>query len=445
MPFEKPFDIVMPPLSQTSDTLILTAWLKKVGDPVIKGEALFEVETDKAVLTVEAPASGILQALLVEPGSEVAIKSTIGTIATTVGEAVPANGHAAPAAPPTRILASPRARGLAEKEGVPLAAIGQATGAGGLIVERDVRAYLAARRTAPPPPLVTGKTAAPPATPVARRMAEHAGLDLASVPAATPGAVIKRADVAAALQQQQTAEAAPATNMPPASASRRVPLSPTRLTIARRLQHNQQTAVPVTLTRDTDATELVALRERLLADLAGQDVRPTYTDFLVSIVARCLPRHPHFNATFDGEALEVFEAVHLGLAVDTERGLLVPVLRDVAHLGLTALAQARTALVKRTIAGTVTPSELAGGTFTLTNLGAQGVDAFTPLLNPPQVAILGIGRIRPVALPVGGVLAARQAMCLSLTFDHRAVDGAPAARLLSDIAGLIEHPERVWL
>jgi pyruvate dehydrogenase E2 component (dihydrolipoyllysine-residue acetyltransferase) len=201
----------------------------------------------------------------------------------------------------------------------------------------------------------------------------------------------------------------------------------------------------VTLTRDVDATELVGLRERLLLDLASQDVRPTYTDFLISIVARCLPRHPNFNATFDGEQLELYEAVHMGLAVDTERGLLVPVLRNVERQGLVALASQRQALVQRALAGTLAPDDMAGGTFTLTNLGALGIDAFTPLLNPPQVAILGLGRIRPVAGPVGDTIGLRQAMYLSLTFDHRAVDGAPAARLLVDIANLVEQPDRVWL
>ncbi len=441
-----PIDILMPPLSQTSDTLVLTAWLKKVGEAVTKGEALFEVETDKAVLQVEAPASGIVQTLLVEPGAEVMSKTKIGTIsAEAEPAAAPAGPSAlAPARPVAalhtrpaaslragRILASPRARGLAEQEGVALNVISRATGPDGLIVERDIRAYLAERQAA--------VKAAPAATPVARRMAAEAGLDLAQIKAA-PGAVIKRADVEAALQPPPSAPVAA-----PTAGSRRVPLSATRQTIARRLHAAAHDTVPVTLTRDVDATELAALRERLLADLPKDAPRPTYTDFLISIVARCLPRHPHFNAHFDGEALELFDAVHIGLAVDTDRGLLVPVLRDVAGLGLTALAQARTALVQRAVAGTVTPAELSGGTFTLTNLGALDIDAFTPVLNPPQVGILGLGRIRPVALPINGVLAARQGMMLSLTFDHRAVDGAPAARLLGDIAAFIERPDRIWL
>ncbi|MCC7359996.1 MAG: 2-oxo acid dehydrogenase subunit E2 [Anaerolineales bacterium] len=433
-------DILMPPLSQTADTLVLTAWLKQVGDAVVKGEPLFEVETDKAVLTVEAPASGTLAAILAAPGSTVAVRTAIGTIGEDAAGTV--GGTAAPpaAAEPValrqtgphanRLFASPRARTLAAAEGVSLAAIAHASGPDGLIIERDVRAYLAQRAAAPgsPEPMA--------ATPVARRMAAAEGVDLAQIRPAGP--VIRRADVAAAMQPGEQ-------SAPTSGGSRRVPLSPTRRTIARRLQAVMQSAVPVTLTRDTDATELAALRARLLADLPAGSPRPTYTDFLAAIVARVLPQHPHFNAHFDGEALELFDAIHLGLAVDTDRGLLVPVLRDVAGQGLLALAQARTTLVERALAGTLTLADFTGGTFTLTNLGALGVDAFTPILNPPQVGILGIGRLRPVALPVGGVLAPRSALMLSLTFDHRAVDGAPAARFLGDLAALIEHPDRIWL
>jgi pyruvate dehydrogenase E2 component (dihydrolipoamide acetyltransferase) len=211
------------------------------------------------------------------------------------------------------------------------------------------------------------------------------------------------------------------------------------------LQASHQTTTPVTLTRDVDATELVALRERLLAGLPGQAARPTYTDFLVSITARCLRRHASFNGTIDGEQLELFDAVHMSLAVDAERGLVAPVLRHAEQQGLLALAGQREALVQRALAGALAPEDMAGGTFTLTNLGALGVDAFTPLLNPPQIAILGLGRIRRVVGPVGDGLGLRQAMFLSLTFDHRAADGAAAARLLGDIAGLVEQPERVWL
>ena len=353
-----PIDIVVPPLSQTSDTLVFIGWLKKVGDPVTKGEALFEVETDKATLEVEAPATGTLREALAEPGAEVAVMARIGSIAVPEAAAIAAPLPQGTSQPPTpaaarppasplpaeraeRLLASPRARALAEKEGVALRVL-KASGPRGLIVERDVRAHLAEREAARQPP-----------------------------------------------------EAEPALSPPAAETEgRRIPLTATRRTMARRLVASQQTTVPVTLTRDVDATELVALRERLLVDLAGQrdaGVRPSYTDLLVSITARCLQRHPTLNGTFDGEQLELFDAVHMGLAVDTERGLLAPVLRHAQGLGLVALARARQAVVERARAGTLPAEALAGGTFTLTNLGALGIDAFTPLLNSPQIAILGLG------------------------------------------------------
>jgi pyruvate dehydrogenase E2 component (dihydrolipoamide acetyltransferase) len=459
-------DIIVPPLSQTSDTLVLVAWLKQAGDAVTKGEPLFEVETDKATLEVEAPATGTLCELLAEPGAEVAVRSVIGVIAVPIEETAsagdaPANGGQArrapmpshPHTPPPRLggadrlFASPRARTLAEREGVALDGI-PATGPQGMIVERDVRAYLAQRGVASAPPSRLADAGEIRATPVAQRLAAKAGVDLSRVAPAAPGAPIRRADVEAALKQRgadpKQPPAAPRDGAP-VSGSRRVPLSPTRRTIARRLQASQRDAVPVTLTREVDATALAALRERLLQDFTPDEARLTYTDLLVSITARCLQRHPHLNASFDGDALELFEAVHLGLAVDTERGLVVPVLRDAAGMGLKQLAAGRAALVQRAQAGTLTLDEMAGGTFTLTNLGALGVDAFTPVLNPPQVAILGLGRIRPVVGAVATSAGARQVMWLSLTFDHRAVDGAPAARLLADIASLVEQPDRIWL
>ncbi len=458
-------DIIVPPLSQTSDSLVLVRWLKQAGDPVIKGEPLFEVETDKATLEVEAPATGTVGELLAEPGSEIVVRSVIGRILTPdeaagpAGEA-PSNGGSARRAPATqsraphalmprsdragRLFASPRARGLAEREGVSLDGIA-ATGPQGMIVERDVCAYLAQRGAI--------DAAAPAAevrsTPVARRVAAEAGVDLGEVARVAPGKPIRRADVEAAVRQRGVAPTPQPAVAPTEHAregeagSRRVPLTPTRRTIARRLEASQRETVPVTLTREVEATALAALRERLLLELAEGEERLTYTDLLVSITARCLGRHPHLNARFDGEALEVFEAVHMGLAVDTERGLIVPVLRDAGAKGLRALARERARLVERAQTGTLTLDELAGGTFTLTNLGALGVDGFTPVLNPPQVAILGLGRVRPV---MGAAEAdGRRVMWLSLTFDHRAVDGAPAARLLGDIADLVEQPDRVWL
>ena len=422
-----PFEVLMPPLSQTLDTLVLVEWLKRTGEPVNKGEPLFLVESDKATLEVEAPASGVLAALLVEPGTEVHVKTPIALIA-AVGETVSGSPRRVleplPPARLQRIAASPRARALAQQEGVDLAAV-RATGPEGMIVERDVKAYAAAARAAAQPEAAR-------VSPVARRMAAAAGIDVAALAQAQGGRRITRSDVAAEMRAvEETAKAGQ-------------PLSPIRRTIAERLQAGYHAAVPVTLTREVDATELVELRAHILADLADGELRPTFTDFFALITAHCLRRHGALNGTYEGELLFHAPAVHLALAVDTPRGLLAPVLRppDLANLG--TIARRRGELVAAAQAARLTPAELAGGTFTLSNLGPLRVDAFTPVINPPQIAILGTGRIREAPAAYRGQLALRQLLVLSLTFDHRLVDGAPAARFLDEVAEFIEKPHRIW-
>jgi pyruvate dehydrogenase E2 component (dihydrolipoamide acetyltransferase) len=434
------------------DTVVLVAWLKTVGDEVTRDEPLFVIETDKANLEIEAPASGILGQVLAQPGSEVPIRSKIAVIIAP-DEIMPdgaprsakkdwvepkRDSRPSPSLLPNqlpperqnRIFASPRARRLAAQAGVTLANL-TATGPQQMIVERDVQAYLA------------GQITPPSATPVARRIAQAAGLDLAAVTPERAGERITQADVAAALAQQT----APATDLSgfPTQERRWQELSPTRRTIARRLVEGLRTTAQITLTREVDATELVKLREKILTELSPADPRPTYTDFLVSIVARQLRQHPHLNAVAEGERFALNEEININLAMDTERGLLTPVIYQADQKGLRQLAGERAQLVKRALDGLITPAELSGGTFTLTNLGSLGVDTFTPLLNPPQVAILGVGRIHPGPAVYRGKLRLRQLMSLSLTVDHRIVDGAPAARFLADTARLIEKPYLRWL
>lgn len=422
-----PFEVLMPPLSQTLDTLVLVEWLKRAGESVSKGEPLFLVESDKATLEVEAPATGVLTALLVEPGVEVRVKTPIALIAMageTVSNSPRRNFAPLPPARLQRIAASPRARALAEQAGVDLSAV-RATGPEGMIVERDVKAYAASAHSAaqPEPARVS---------PVARRMAAAAGIDVEALAQAQGGRRITRSDVAA---EMRAAEGTGKVGQP---------LSPMRRSIAERLQAGYHSAVPVTLTREVDATELVELRGRILADLAAGEPRPTFTDFFALIAAHCLRRHGALNGTFEGELLLHAPDVHLALAVDTPRGLLAPVLRppDLANLG--TIARRRGELVEAAQASRLTAAELAGGTFTLSNLGPVRVDAFTPVINPPQIAILGTGRIREAPAAYRGQLALRQLLVLSLTFDHRLVDGAPAALFLDEVAEFIEKPHRIW-
>jgi pyruvate dehydrogenase E2 component (dihydrolipoamide acetyltransferase) len=437
------------------DTVRLVEWLKADGDHVVKGEPLFVIETDKANMEIEAPATGVLHRVLAEAGSEVAVRARIGLIAAAdeavadlpTVESVPEPESARPAAvtagiatgpshsatgpdgralPPerqNRIFASPRARRLAEQFEIALADV-KATGPQDMVVERDVRAFLAER------------TATPAATPLAQRMAHDAGLDLASIPPERSGARITRADVAAATS--------PPDEMIPEE-RHVVELSPMRQTIARRLVQSQQTSAHVTLTRELDATELDRLRQQILRELPEAGPRPSYTDFLITIVARQLKQHLHLNATSDGKRVELSEGVHMGVAVDSERGLVVPVIRNADQKGLLDLCRERLKLIERARDGAITLAELDGGSFTITNLGTLGIDAFTPIINPPQVAILGVGRIRSGPAVHSGELCIRQLMVLSLTFDHRLIDGAPAARFLADIVRMIEKPHLRWL
>jgi pyruvate dehydrogenase E2 component (dihydrolipoamide acetyltransferase) len=417
-------NILVPPLSQTLDTLVIVEWKKQVGDPVVKGEALLTVETDKATLEVESPATGVLSGVYAGPGEEVKIKTVIGSIAEP-GESVPAvkaigpEGEPLPPERQKRIFASPRARQFAQLKGVSLVELGgSGTGPGHMIVERDVSAYLERQE------------AKPKVTPLARRMAEAAGVDLAQVMPSKPGETIKKADIEASLQK---------------SAAQAVGLTPIRKTIARRMLDSHLNTAPVTYMSEVDATRLVKLRKRILKRLPEGAVRPTFTDFIILITCRILARHPALNATFDGEALQVHESIHMALAVDTERGLIVPVIQDTGSKGLEEIARLRRDLVERVLDNTINPDELAGGTFTISNLGTLGIDHFTPIINPPQVAILGVGRIRKVPTVRKGKIRIRQVIGLALTCDHRLIDGAPAARFLSEVQNLIENPDLIWM
>jgi pyruvate dehydrogenase E2 component (dihydrolipoamide acetyltransferase) len=457
------FDVLMPPLSQTMDTMVLVEWLKNVGDSVRKGEPLFLVESDKATLEVESPATGVLAALLAEAGSDVPVRGRVAVIAAP-GEDFPlgsmdlgsqahrvtqtpenpqseAAGRVSqsessidriplPAHRATRIFASPRARRAAVAHQVALEAVA-ASGPSGLIVERDVLAAAEQQQSRPGAERMPARV-----SPVAARVAEHLAVDLSGV-AVTRGGRITRADVEAA--------ASVVTEDGPAGMDGGIVLDPTRRTIARRLSAAHHSIVPVTLLRECDATELVALRERVVAALSEDEPRPTYSDFLAVAVARSLRTHPALNGTFDGERVYPSEAVHLGMAVETERGLLAPVIRSCERLGLLEIARERLRLAEAARNGSLASGEMAGGTFTLTNLGPMRVDAFTPVVNAPQIAILGVGRIRQAAAVHQGQLAVRDLVVLSLTFDHRVVDGAPAARFLDDVAALVERPDRLWL
>lgn len=441
-------EVLVPPLGQTVDTVTLVAWYKKEGDSVSQGEMLFAIETDKATMDVEAPASGVLRRVTARPGDEVQVLSAIALVAApddVITDAkIPAGSKSAlwdglakgdrtqakkrkSHGRRDRIFISPRARRLAEAHDIPLTEI-QATGPDGAIVERDVRAYLE-------------RPATPAITPVARRMAEEAGLEWRTMIGSGAGGRIVGDDVSRVLAASTEAGPKPVLSDIDAEASQAgtleiIPLRSTRAVIAERMLRSASTTAPVTLTAEVDATALVELRRQLIE--AGVEL--SYNDLFLSILARALRDHPRLNASIEGEVIKVWQRIDIGLATETERGLLVPVVRNVDGKGLAQLAGKTAALIERARAGQCTPEELSGGTFTLTNLGMYGIDAFTPLINLPECAILGVGRIKQQPVIDGETVVGRQMVWLSLTFDHRLVDGVPAARFLQRVGQLVARP-----
>jgi pyruvate dehydrogenase E2 component (dihydrolipoamide acetyltransferase) len=266
------------------------------------------------------------------------------------------------------------------------------------------------------------------ASPRARRVARELGVDWTKLVGSGRSGRVRECDIRAA---------AKSTQYPVLSTEYSPRPSAIRRTIAERLHLAARAVVPVTLTTTADATNLVNLREqyKTLADSP-----PSYTDFLAKLTAAALCKHPHLNASWINDQILLYPEINLGIAVDTEAGLLVPVVRDVPKLGLRQLAAMSKDLAERARQGKLKTEQMQGGTFTITNLGSCGIDAFTPIINPPQCAILGIGRIQRQPVVRGDTVMIREQVTLSLTFDHRIVDGAPAARFLQTLVQLIENP-----
>lgn len=425
-------EIVLPRLGWTMEEGTLVEWLKQDGDQVKAGEILFTVESDKAVNEVESFDEGILRIPpdSPAPGTTVPVGTLLAYILSP-GEALPAGRAAsaptAAATTPTAAVAtattgrhsgpriSPRARRLALQLGVDWSQL-RGSGNSGRIAERDIQA--AAR--------------APKISPLARRMAQEAGVDLSALAAQKPGARLQRQDVEAALAA------------PPATGTA-TPFSSLRRIIAQRLSESSRTTASVTLFAETDATELVELRQRFKEALASRQQQvPTYNDLFLKLTALALSEHPQLNASWQGDTIQVHAQIDLGMAVDTEAGLLVPVLRQVDHLSLQELAEQSAALAEGARNRRLKPDQLQGATFTVTNLGMYNIDAFTPIIDLPQCAILGIGRIALRPAVYQDQVVPRHQVVLSLSFDHRVVDGGPAARFLDTVRQYVEQPH-LWL
>lgn len=419
--------VLMPVLGLTMEEGAVSAWLKAEGERVVKDEPLLLVETDKATVEVPAPANGVLARILVPPGRLVPVRTPIaelrvedehgeprshvaGSDPSPASVASPVASDSTPRPSEGRRFVSPRARRAAREHGVDLAAV-TGTGAQGRVVERDVLAAVPSRRVS--------------ATPLAARVAAAYGIALEGVRGTGPQGRVTRNDVLAAAE-------APVT-----------PLSRLRQITAERMAASARAAPHVTLFLDADLEEAARFRAQLAPEFARLGVSALPWDAIIAkAAALALRDYPALNATWvEGAGIRRHGATNIGVAVALEpEGLVVPVLRDADTRALRELAADLLALVERARAGRARPDDLAGGTFTITNLGAQRIDAFTPIINPPEAAILGVGRIAEKPAVRAGALAVRTQATLALSFDHRVVDGAPAAAFLARLAELLERP-----
>jgi len=441
-------ELFIPKLGQTVEEVTLLEWKVKDGEQVEFGQEVAEVETDKAVFPLEANANGVIHLGPYKEGDVLPVLTVVAVIGAS-GDAFKAGGAPAAAetaeavsaaagaetapkrveaaltaaAPEDKKFISPRARRTAREKGVDATLVTPTGGGGVRVVERDVLAYV--RQT-------------PRATPVARRMAEAEGVDLRKVPGSGEGGFITKADVQGALRAAAPAVAQEASGIEQAE---RVPLKGVRAVIAERMAASARTTARVTMFMDVDVTNLVRLRQQLKEKVESEwGFAPGYNDLLVKVCAAALRRHPYMNVMLDGDTLVRLGQVNVGVAVDTERGLLVPVVRDADRKSLRQVGSELRELVERARAGRALPDDLSGGTFTITNLGMYDVEGFTPMINLPECAILGVGRIGSWPMYVGDELVRRERMVISLAFDHRLVDGAPAARFMQTIKALLEEP-----
>jgi len=431
-------EFVMPRMGLTMEEGAVVKWHKQVGEAVKKGELLLEIETDKVTTEVEANADGILGKILVAEGVSVPIGTPIAYIIAP-GEILPEAEPAPQAAQATRVSkpkiapnnsvqtgasdgdknlrASPAARRVARELNLALTAI-DGRGPQGRILETDVRRAWAQLQ----------RSSERRVTPLAARVAADRGIDLSQVQGSGPRGMIRKIDL-------------PIAATTPNLEGELFELSSAHKVMAERMATSFSTAPHFYLVTEADASALVKLRQKLLPKIeATHKIRLTYTDLLAYFLSKALAEQPMVNAAWSEGKLRLNSEVNLGIAVDSPRGLVVPVIHSAGHLSLGEISMARSELTEKARAGSLNIDDLAGGTFTLSNLGAFRVDTFNAVLNPPQAAILAIGRIHDKIVPHEGQPAIRPVIGLSLTCDHRVLDGAAGARFLTRLVELIEEP-----
>lgn len=427
--------VMMEALSPTMEEGRLVKWLKQVGDAVKNGDTLAEVETDKAIMELVARGDGVLRARLVEEGSTSAVGAVIGVIAAADEDIAALTGAAAggeasatapsPAeAPAEATSATASASAAASPSGQPVSGPGATEGTEG--PQRS--------------------------SPLARRLAAEKGLNLAAIRGTGPGGRVILRDIEAAASAAPVPAAAPvassalsaskptavATGMQIDGEYRDVALTQMRKTIARRLGESIGPVPTFYLTSEIDMTNVAKLREQMVA--AGDAFKVSVNDIVIKAVAVALTRHPECNAHWMGDSIRYFSAAHVGMAVATDDGLIVPVIRD-AHLkGLGAIGKDARELAKRARERKLQPAEFTGGTFSVSNLGMFGIDQFTAIINPPEAAILAVGGTETKPVWENGQFVPRQRMRVTMSCDHRIIDGAVGAKFLQTLKQLLESP-----
>jgi len=456
-------EFYIPKLGQTVEEVTIIQWQVEDGAKVRRGDELLEVETDKAVFPVEANGKGFLHKGPFKAGDVVPILTVVGIIGAesdvfqasssesekepevieeVVVEEIKAAAEVVSAPSSEKLFASPRAKKLAAENHVDLSKV-PATGGGGVrIVEKDVLGFL---------------SSLPKITPVAKNLAEQEGVDWTTLSGTGSQGKISKEDVLAALSSpevpvvadkaavMQVVSGVETVRVPlplaDVEVTERIPVAGVKKVIAERMATSVHTTARVTLMMDVDATEFVKARNEMKATFAKEwGFAPGYNDLLAKIVAAALKKYPYMNARITPDAVEYLADINVALAVDTERGLLVPVIHGADQKSLQDFGSEFREKVNRARAGRALPDDLTGGTFTITNLGMYDVEAFTPVINLPEAAILGVGKIIQKPVVKDGEIVIREMLSLSLVFDHRVVDGAPAAKFMQYIKQVIENP-----
>jgi pyruvate dehydrogenase E2 component (dihydrolipoamide acetyltransferase) len=443
---------------------VVEEWYIPDGGTVTKGELLYRLETEKVNLDVDAEASGTVRHLIAEgitkepgdivgyiyaPGEAIPESLTGATAPATspppsaaVTEAqtelalTPRTARTATVTPEGRIKASPLARRLAAERNLDLGSL-RGTGPDGRIVEADVLTADVTTTETEAASAPTGDDGSQRSSPMARKLARELGISLEGVNGTGPGGRITKEDVEALVDQHQQSATRGEDEI--------IPLRGMRRTIAERMHSSLRNTAQLTMDMDVRMDDAVKLRAQLIVEWAEKDIRPTYTDLVIRAAAKALTRHRHMNAELTEDALVLKQTVNVGMAVAVPDGLIVPVIAGADQMSLEEIARRSTRLSSLARDGGLTPDDLQGGTFTVTALGMYGVDAFTPIINAPQAGILGVNRIRDDTAWEDGVPRQTKVMRLSLTWDHRVLDGAPAAEFLAEVRDLLEAPYRLLI